>query len=70
MYESRGKTYNPSADGFVFTEQEIARAIQSRTRGNLAKEAYRTAAEWPEKTVPRPAPCVSLGLFRGTTQPN
>jgi hypothetical protein len=44
MYESKGKTYNPSQDGFVFTEQEINRAIQSRTRRNLATEAYRAAA--------------------------
>jgi hypothetical protein len=44
MYESKGKTYNPSQDGFVFTEQEINRAIQSRTRRNLATQAYRSAA--------------------------
>src|SRR5271165_2027383 len=44
MYEAKGKTYNPSQDGFVFTEQEIARAIQSRTRRSLAKQAYRAAA--------------------------
>jgi hypothetical protein len=44
MYESKGKTYNPSQDGFVFTEHEIARAIQSRTRRNLATEAFRAAA--------------------------
>jgi hypothetical protein len=44
MYESKGKTYNPSQDGFVFTEQEINRAIQSRTRRNLATQALRAAA--------------------------
>ena len=44
MYEYEGKTYNPSHDGFVFTDQEIARAIQSRTRGKLARQAYRVAA--------------------------
>jgi hypothetical protein len=37
MYESRGETYNPSQDGFVFTKEEI-------TRRQLAKEAFRTAA--------------------------
>ena len=44
MQESKGKTYNPSDHGFVFTKEEIARAIQSRTRQNLARQAYRTAA--------------------------
>jgi ATP-dependent Clp protease ATP-binding subunit ClpA len=44
MHESKGKTYNPSSDGFVFTEHEIARAIQSRTRRNLASQALRAAA--------------------------
>ena len=44
MHESKGKTYNPSQDGFVFTEQEISRAVQSRTRRNLATEAFRAAA--------------------------
>ena len=44
MYKSKGETYNPSHDGFVFTDQEITRAIQSRTRRHLACEAHRTAA--------------------------
>jgi hypothetical protein len=44
MQESKGKTYNASSDGFVFTEHEIARAIQSRTRRNLASQALRAAA--------------------------
>ena len=44
MHESKGKTYNPSSDGFVFTEHEIARAIQSGTGRNLATQAFRAAA--------------------------
>jgi hypothetical protein len=44
MYESRGETYTPEQDGFVFTEQEITRAIDARNRCELAKEAYQTAA--------------------------
>ena len=44
MQEAKGKTYNPSDHGFVFTKEEIARAIQSRTRQNLARRAYRAAA--------------------------
>ena len=44
MHKSKGTSYNPSQDGFVFTDQEIARAVQSRTRRNLATEALRAAA--------------------------
>jgi hypothetical protein len=44
MHESKGKTYNPSQDGFVFTKEEISQALQSRTRRNLATQAYRSAA--------------------------
>jgi len=44
MYRSKGKTYDPKPDGFVFTEQEIKQSIQSRTRQNLALQAYQTAA--------------------------
>jgi hypothetical protein len=44
MYESRGETYNPSQDGFVFTKEEITQTIQSRTRRHLATEAFRTAS--------------------------
>jgi hypothetical protein len=44
IYESKGKTYNPSQDGFVFTKEEINRAVQSRTRRHLATEAFRSAA--------------------------
>ena len=44
MHESKGKTYTPSADGFVFTKEEIASAVQSQTRDHLAREAYRAAA--------------------------
>jgi hypothetical protein len=44
MHESKGKSYNPSSDGFVFTKEEIARAVQSRTRRNLSTQALRAAA--------------------------
>ena len=44
MQESKGKTYDPKPDGFVFTKEEIASAIQSQTRRSLASQAYRSAA--------------------------
>ena len=44
MHESKGEPYNPSDDGFVFTKEEIARAIQSRTRRHLAREAGKSAS--------------------------
>jgi len=40
MYEDRGETYDPSADGFVFTEMQINQAIQARDRERLVDEAY------------------------------
>jgi hypothetical protein len=40
MHESKGEAYDPSADGFVFSEPQIAAAAQTRTRENLASEAY------------------------------
>jgi hypothetical protein len=43
MYESRGETYNRSADGFVFTDRQITGTIHARNR-RLAREAYRAAA--------------------------
>jgi hypothetical protein len=44
MHESKGQTYTPSSDGFVFTKEEIAHAVQARTRRNLASQALRAAA--------------------------
>ncbi len=40
MYESTGKTYDPSADGFVFSEQQIKESIRARHRENLILEAF------------------------------
>jgi len=41
MCESQGETYNPSEDGFVFSEQQIDAAQRARTRKLLAEEAYK-----------------------------
>jgi hypothetical protein len=40
MYKSEGETYDPSADGFVFSEQQIEAAKRTRRRERLAEEAY------------------------------
>jgi hypothetical protein len=40
MYKSKGETYDPSADGFVFSQQQIDAAIRARNRKNLADKAY------------------------------
>jgi hypothetical protein len=40
MYKSKGKTYDPSADGFVFSDQQIDACIRARRREHLASEAY------------------------------
>jgi hypothetical protein len=45
MIESTGETYDPSADGFVFSEPQIAAAIRTRTRERLAAEAYEHRCE-------------------------
>jgi hypothetical protein len=39
MYEAKGETYNPTEDGFVFSESQIKSAIQARNRENRAAEA-------------------------------
>jgi hypothetical protein len=44
MYEDRGETYNPKEDGFVFTQSQVNRAIQSRNSDRLLEEAYEAAA--------------------------
>jgi hypothetical protein len=40
MYESKGETYRPSDDGFVFSETRIKGAILTRNRERRAEEAY------------------------------
>jgi hypothetical protein len=40
MYESKGETYDPSADGFVFSDQQIDASVRTRRRETLASEAY------------------------------
>jgi hypothetical protein len=42
--EEKGQTYNPSTDGFVFTEPQIRRAMQARRRDRLLDETHRAAA--------------------------
>ena len=44
MYEEKGETYNPSADGFVFSDAQINHAIQARKRDELYTETFRAAA--------------------------
>jgi hypothetical protein len=45
MVESTGETYDPSADGFVFSDQQIADRISARRREHLALEAYEHRCE-------------------------
>jgi hypothetical protein len=40
MYESQGETYDPSADGFVFSELQIKEHIRTRNRERRAEEAF------------------------------
>ncbi len=40
MYKSKGKTYRPSDDGFVFSEQQINESIRARHRQSVAEEAF------------------------------
>jgi hypothetical protein len=40
MYESKGETYSPSEDGFVFSESQINESIHRRNRERLADQAY------------------------------
>jgi ABC-type transporter Mla subunit MlaD len=44
MFENKRETYNPSEDGFVFTQTQINRAILARNRDRLLEEAYEAAA--------------------------
>ena len=45
MVESTGETYDPSADGFVFSELQIDTARRTRNREHLAEEAYEHRCE-------------------------
>jgi hypothetical protein len=40
MVESTGETYDPSEDGFVFSQPEIDAAVRLRARENRALEAF------------------------------
>jgi hypothetical protein len=44
MYDSRGETYLPSADGFVFSQTQINESIRTRNRERLISEAFDHAA--------------------------
>ncbi|MGA3204278.1 MAG: hypothetical protein ABSF12_17440 [Bryobacteraceae bacterium] len=44
MVESAGETYDPSEDGFVFSQSQIDAAIRLRARENRALEAWEDAA--------------------------
>jgi len=39
MYQSKGETYRPSDDGFVFSELQINEAVRARTRQRLIAKA-------------------------------
>jgi hypothetical protein len=45
MHESTGEIYDPSADGFVFSEQQINESRRARNRENLIMEAYEYNSE-------------------------
>jgi hypothetical protein len=45
MHEERGETYDPSEDGFVFTQTQINRAIQARNRERLYDETLEEPLE-------------------------
>jgi hypothetical protein len=40
MYERKGETYDPSVDGFVFSQLQINAALLTRKREKLASKAY------------------------------
>jgi hypothetical protein len=48
MYESKGETYRPSYNGFVFSQAQIQAGVRTRNRERLIEEAenynYQTAA--------------------------
>jgi len=45
MLESTGETYDPSADGFVFSELQIEESKRARNRERLIIEAYEHRSE-------------------------
>jgi hypothetical protein len=40
MYESKGETYQPSEDGFVFSQSQINAALWTRNRERVIEEAH------------------------------
>jgi hypothetical protein len=44
MYEEKGETYDPSEDGFVFSQAQIKQAILARNRERRLEEAYESSA--------------------------
>jgi hypothetical protein len=44
IHKSKGETYDPSQDGFVFSEPQINRAIRARNRERLVEKALESAA--------------------------
>ena len=44
MYEKKGETYDPSEDGFVFSQEQINDAILTRNRQYLTEEAQEHSA--------------------------
>lgn len=44
MHKSKGRTYHPSEDGFVFSQSEIDRALILRQRDRQARIAYNSAS--------------------------
>ncbi len=39
MVDSKGETYDPAADGFVFSEAQIEESVNARYRNSLAAQA-------------------------------
>jgi hypothetical protein len=44
LYQSKGETYDPSEDGFVFSPAQINRALDLRNRQRQAEQSYKSAA--------------------------
>jgi hypothetical protein len=45
MYESKGETYDPSEDGFVFSQSQINAALWTRNRERVIEEAHECGFE-------------------------
>jgi hypothetical protein len=43
MYKDKGETYDPTADGFVFSETEIHAALRARNRERIIEKAHEHA---------------------------